>query len=96
MSLYARGANFERKVKKELETDGWFVVRSAGSKGVADLVAVNQKGVPMFVQCKLSGIITKQEVATLEEFAHKYHARAFIAEKGEKGQPKWTLVRWRE
>jgi len=37
---YAKGARYERRAKAELEEDGWVVVRSAGSKGGADLVAI--------------------------------------------------------
>lgn len=40
MSNYRKGAKYERRAKQELEADGWIVTRSAGSKGVADLVAV--------------------------------------------------------
>ena len=36
---YAKGARYERRAKRELEEAGWHVVRSAGSKGGADLVA---------------------------------------------------------
>lgn len=34
-----RGDNFEREMRKQLEMDGWFVARAAGSLGDADLVA---------------------------------------------------------
>jgi len=37
---YRKGARYERRAKAELEEDGWVVVRSAGSKGGADLVAI--------------------------------------------------------
>lgn len=40
MSRYAKGARYERKAKEELEADGWVVVRAAGSKGAADLMAL--------------------------------------------------------
>ena len=35
-----KGEDFEARVKADLESKGWFVVRSAGSRGPADLVAV--------------------------------------------------------
>lgn len=35
-----KGTDFELRVKADLESKGWFVVRSAGSHGPADLVAV--------------------------------------------------------
>lgn len=53
MTNYSRGATFERKIKKEYEGDGWYVIRSAGSRGPVDLVAIHwQLGVEL-IQCKL-------------------------------------------
>jgi len=40
VSRYDAGAAAERKAKAELEERGYLVVRSAGSKGPADLIAV--------------------------------------------------------
>jgi Holliday junction resolvase len=42
----SRGHARERQVRKQLEDDGWFVCRAAGSLGDADLVALrsNQVG----------------------------------------------------
>lgn len=37
---YANGASAERRIKRELEARGAFVVRAAGSHGCADLVAL--------------------------------------------------------
>ncbi|MFZ8805960.1 MAG: hypothetical protein ACO2PO_23695 [Candidatus Calescibacterium sp.] len=37
---YIAGRQFEYKVKKELEKDGWTIIRSSGSKGLFDLVGV--------------------------------------------------------
>jgi hypothetical protein len=50
----ARGASFERKVADLLESDGYLVIRAAGSHGAADLVAL-KLGQVLFVQCKLNG-----------------------------------------
>ena len=38
---YTRGVNIEYRLKKEFESKGYFVTRSAGSHGMADLVCVN-------------------------------------------------------
>lgn len=40
MSNYANGAKLELAAKHYLEENGYFVVKSGGSKGVADLVAL--------------------------------------------------------
>jgi Holliday junction resolvase len=39
-SKYGRGRAFEYRVKDMLEREGYFVIRSAGSHSVADLVAI--------------------------------------------------------
>jgi hypothetical protein len=37
---YIAGRNFEYKVKRELESLGWYVIRSAGSKSLFDLIGI--------------------------------------------------------
>ena len=51
MSHYARGAARERQLKERLESQGWIVQRSAGSKGCADLVAMRD-GQIQFIEVK--------------------------------------------
>lgn len=43
---YARGAAYERAVRKVYEARGFYVVRSAGSKGIVDLVALPGRSAP--------------------------------------------------
>lgn len=50
---YRAGANFERRVRKDLENKGWVVFRSAGSHSPADLIAL-RFGEVMLVQCQVS------------------------------------------
>jgi len=38
---YRKGAQFEYRVKSIFEKEGYYVVRSAGSHGIADLVAIH-------------------------------------------------------
>lgn len=52
MTQYSRGATYERKIKKEYEAMGYYVIRSAGSRGPVDLVAINRDHF-VFIQCKL-------------------------------------------
>ena len=55
-TAYRRGTAFENQVKDDLEDTGYYVVRSAGSQGVADLVALDMlrpAARPVMVQCKL-------------------------------------------
>ena len=53
MSMYRRGRRFEYKVGKWLIKLGYYVIRSAGSKGLFDLVAVKGNNV-LFIQCTLN------------------------------------------
>ncbi len=47
----AKGAGRENRVRRQLEADGYWVVRSAASKGAADLLAV-KAGQVLVVQVK--------------------------------------------
>ena len=61
---YERGRAFEYRVKRKLERDGFFVVRSAGSH-FPDLLAVKE-GVPYAVECKRdAGRVTRMELERL-------------------------------
>lgn len=53
VNQYRRGRAVEHKIRSLLESEGFFVVRSAGSKGVADLVLL-RSGVCYLVQIKRS------------------------------------------
>ncbi len=48
---YVNGANLERKIKKYLEESNFWVIRSAGSHGCADLVALKDD-IAIFIQIK--------------------------------------------
>jgi Holliday junction resolvase len=54
MNKYAKGARLERRVIHELESKGWFCVRSAGSKGAVDIVAFKGED-RLFIQAKNDG-----------------------------------------
>mgnify|MGYP000570454909 FL=1 len=83
MGSYARGAAFERKVRRLLEEDGWFVVRAAGSKGIVDLVALRERGNVLRVQlisCKLNGYVPPAEREQLLELKRRLpHVEFLIA-----------------
>lgn len=77
-SQYRRGADFERSLKKYLESLGYFVVRSAGSKGPVDLVAFGHDGI-FFIQCKLTGKISAAEQKKLDDLALTHQVFGFVA-----------------
>lgn len=67
---YRAGAVLERAAKKQLESDGYYVVKSGGSKGPADLVAL-KFGEILLVQCKVAGRISKAEREELCDLADR-------------------------
>lgn len=78
MTNYTRGRQLEYRVKRDLERVGYFVVRSAGSKGAADLIALSPNHAPLLVQCKV-GRIDKREADALAVIARMYRAVAVSA-----------------
>ena len=62
---YATGARIERLARDVLRRYGYYVVRSAGSKGAFDLVAWNREEVK-FIQCKKSGAFGKGDFEKME------------------------------
>lgn len=87
---YNRGANFERAIKKNMEDADHFVVRSAGSKGPADLVAINEDGEVTLIQCEV-GTVSKSKLELLKKVALTYNCNALMVKKGPKGYI-WTTV----
>lgn len=65
MNNYAKGRNFEYKVKRMLEKQGWTVFRFAGSKPL-DLIGFRH-GKIILIECKLNGLDSEAV-----EKAHKY------------------------
>jgi Holliday junction resolvase len=86
VSHYAAGAAFERKVRDKLYEDGAkLVVRSAGSKGPVDLVALYEPAGPDFpavvelVQVKRGRGMTKAKRQALIELANSLGTGAMVA-----------------
>jgi hypothetical protein len=68
---YHRGRAFEKRVQHALEARGWFVLRSAGSKGPFDLAAWPahslDRVVPKFllIQCRADGQCSPRDRARM-------------------------------
>jgi Holliday junction resolvase len=84
-----RGDYFERQTRAALESIGWLVIRSAGSLGPADLVALRAEHPAMLVSCKLHGYLGPLERATLLTAAAKAGARPMVARRD---KPGWVLL----
>lgn len=89
---YRSGYNFELRVKKEWEGRGYFVVRSAGSHGKADLVAIKNMALTgeenknkwwggpavFLIQCKTSNKISETEKEELRNLASDLSVTAVV------------------
>ena len=55
-------------MRKELEINGWIVLRTAGSHGFADLIAINKSTKRIrFIQCKPDNFSKKKLEELMEE-----------------------------
>ena len=95
---YVSGRQFEYRVKKYLEDKGYYVVRSAGSKGQIDLVAVPTLIRPsadvLFIQCKHGAKISKKERDALLELDHKMLVGTRCIVAWSKPNSKITFFSW--
>jgi Holliday junction resolvase len=98
MTNYNRGRAFEYKVRDLFRESGYYVIRSAGSKGIADLVAIkNESGWSMnetcFIQCKKSGKLNGIEKKDMIDLCSKLAVTPILARYKEK---KIELIELRE
>lgn len=91
MNAYAKGRAFEQEVSRYLRERGIWVIRSAGSKGAADLVAWYE-GRRALLQCKLGSGASKNELNALKRMAQDMVATAWVITKPLRGEPKAYLV----
>lgn len=83
-----RGTQFERDTAKRLRRGGWLVLRSRGSLGPADLVALG-RGMVLLVQCKVSAddgeAMTHGEWNDLLALAQRLDVMAIVADRPSRG-----------
>lgn len=91
MNAYAKGRAFEQEVSRYLRGKGIWVIRSAGSKGAADLVAW-YGGRRALLQCKLGSKSSKNELNALRRMAKDMVATAWILTKPSRGEPRAYLI----
>jgi Holliday junction resolvase len=84
MSAYRNGYEFERTVAGDLSDDGYLVIRSGGSHGAADLVAL-KAGQVILVQCKSNGTISPADWNELLSTAVRVGAVALLALRPSRG-----------
>ena len=80
---------------RDLEAQGYFVVRSAGSHGPCDLVALGPAGISL-VQCKLDGKLSAKDKAALLAVSHvgKFEVlRVLKASRPKRGEIRYEELR---
>jgi Holliday junction resolvase len=90
MTPRSRGDYFERQTKAALQEAGWSLVRSAGSLGPADLVAIrrNAQGGAhvLLISCKLDGRCGPAERDALRLAADQASAEPLVASRPKAGR----------
>jgi Holliday junction resolvase len=90
----SRGITRERQVRDLLLSEDWWVVRAAGSKGDADLVALKLGRRPMMVEVKSDAVspyahFGPQARAELSLAAELAGADAVLCWWPPRGKPRW-------
>lgn len=96
---YEQGRRFEQRVRTYLEEkSGYNVIRSAGSKGPADLVAFDQNTI-MLIQCATSEEAkSERDRQKLRDFAVNHNMTPVMVWRDGHGGPlvfDWTVALWR-
>jgi Holliday junction resolvase len=89
MTRYHKGRRFEYQVKRWLEDKGYLVLRTAGSHGFADLIAIGKKGEVIFYQ--LSYRFEKAKYEHLVDIAFERKIRIFYVVKEKRGWSMWEI-----
>ena len=87
-SQYRKGYVLETDILKRLEKQGFYVVRSAGSHRLCDLIAIPNKNMdedkPLCIQCKKTTKpnqlprIDKKELEALKRLEENYNVRVLL------------------
>ena len=89
VSYYRRGYVLEKDVMKQLEEQGFYVIRSAGSHRLCDLIAIPNKAMindkPLCIQCKKTSKpnqlprISRKELEALKRLEKNYNVKVLLA-----------------
>lgn len=97
---YYKGADFERDILHYFKEMGYYVIRSAGSKRLCDLIAVPNRGKlisePLCIQCKKTAkryeklpSISGEELMKLRMLEENYKLKVLLAFRFRRGN-KWV------
>jgi len=96
MSNYTKGWYREDIIRKQFEKEGHYVVRSAGSKGLWDLVAISSHFI-VLIQSKLNSMPTVAEKKAMAEFVCPVNCIKQIwvfRKKGKREIHTWVVDKW--
>jgi Holliday junction resolvase len=79
MTQYSRGYAFELRAWKDLQKNGYFIVRAGGSRGPVDLMAVAPGPVVLFIQCKRDGRLSIEDRRDLYNLGMAFNATPILA-----------------
>jgi len=89
LNRYAIGRALEYALKRDLEADGWRVIRSAGSHSPVDLIAF-RKARLVFLQVQKNGTLPKDKRNALALWAREAKAIGVFAYRR---KSKWFFLR---
>lgn len=93
MTTYQKGYHYELKMATYFRRRGYFVTRSAGSHGVADLVAIKKGKRPLLIQCKKgSGGVDADEHNKLYNVALESQSIPIIASEEDRRQTVFKVI----
>lgn len=88
----AAGDRFERMCFRNLSAAGWLTVRSAGSFGPCDLVALKRGRPPVLVQCKKTDNLTRAGRLALWNVGRQHGAIAVVVSNPQRGFIQWSQI----
>jgi Holliday junction resolvase len=91
MTSYSRGYAFERQIKKQLEATGAYVIRSAGSHGIIDLLSFSGNAVDA-MQLKKGIMPTQKEIDQMDSLVVPGNFNKWFVLKNKKGEVTWKLA----
>lgn len=83
---YSRGADFERRVAKDMQRFGYCATRAAGSHTPADVWCLMAGHRPVLIQCKRDGRLDTDDWNTFMDYCQQAGATPVLAMAGSNGR----------
>lgn len=90
MTQYQRGSRFEAAIRADLESDGYWTIRAAGSHGLADVIAT-KPGEVLAVQAKL-GVMPHGEWNALFRLCAEFGMVPLVADRPKRGAIRYRRI----